>query len=78
MNRPKPSELAPDDSPIPAILQEVNRLQYEIYHRLRTGERRSSTSIILLDDAQKQLLKTLYHDMHVLPVINKYGYYELY
>jgi hypothetical protein len=52
------------------LLDEANKLQREILRRIRAGERRSSKSVLILNDRQAQILRTLIHEIGVLPVVD--------
>lgn len=66
---PPPKEETPPTL-IDDLLRQLNRIQAEKFRRIKRGERPYQKSMLLLDNEQSEILKRLYHDIGVLPVIN--------
>lgn len=65
--------------PVEQTLAQLNRIQREIYQRLRTGERLCSESILILDHKAAELKRKLLHEMGVFPVVDhNTGLWKLY
>jgi hypothetical protein len=68
-----------DETPlVETLMDEVNGYQREMYRRLRTGERPSSPTMVILNHRQSAVLKSLLHDIGVTPVMDHRGFWYLY
>jgi hypothetical protein len=65
-----PKQAEEEVGPVQETLNELNAIRREVHRRLRAGERRSSLTMVILDDKRTTLIRRLIHDMGVTPVLD--------